>query len=507
MFEYDGEAADDAVRVVGTAGDDNITHTPGPGDQEGTIRVNSLLGVDYQNLGGAGLVGVTGGSGGTDTLVVDGTGASDAFRVIAASGNVELNSRLPLQGVNAAMDPAPSIENLVLNGLEGDDTFTVNLSQPYVTVTVNGGGPGGSDVLWINGDAGAVESFSVNPANTPGDGQVSVNALDNNYTGIEHVFVVGNVAADSLTVNDDGRDNIWDVSKGTNGDLVQIAGRESIDYKAFGAVALTNTAGTDLFRVAPTNLSGYLTSLTVNGDAAAGAEPVDDVLELIGTPAVDIVTLNGSVVTVNSKAVTVGNANIVEVRVTALAGNDSITATADALSGIRRVVDAGAGNDTVNLSLITSAGEVIIYGGDGNDTLTGSAVADMIYGDAGNDAIVGFQGGDDLFGGDGSDRFTWNNGDGSDVVEGDEGVDVQIVNGAAAGDNFVLRTKTGDREPRLLRTHQFGPVHDRHGQGRAGRHQRQSWRRQDHNQGPVHHGRAPGQRRCGRRGRRGQPGR
>ncbi len=439
LFEYDGEAADDAVRVVGTAGDDTITHRPGPGDQEGTIRVNSLLGVDYQNLGDAGLVGVTGGSDGNDTLVVDGTMASDNFRVIAASGNVELNSRLPIQGVNAAMNPAPSVENLVLNGLEGDDTFTVNLSQPYATVTVHGGGPGNSDVLWINGDAGADEDFSVNPAATPGDGLVTVNALDNNYTGIEHVFVAGNAAADSLTVNDDGRDNTWDVSKGTHGDVVQIDGRESIDYATFGEVKLVNTAGTDLFRVAPTNLAGAPTSLIVEGGAAT-----DDVLELIGTPAADAVTLSGSVVTVNTKAVTVGNANFAEIRVTALAGNDSITASGDALSDLRRVIDAGAGNDTVDLKLITSTGEVLISGGDGDDELTGTAVADMIYGDAGNDTIVGFKGDDLLFGGTGSDTFVWNDGDGSDVVEGDEGVDVQIVNGGDADDHFVLRTKSGD---------------------------------------------------------------
>ena len=126
------------------------------------------------------------------------------------------------------------------------------------------------------------------------------------------------------------------------------------------------------------------------------------------------------------------------------------------------MVDAGAGNDTVNVSAMQDA---TIYGGIGDDSITGSPLADLIYGGSGNDTIVslggddtvygdegddtitGGTGNDNLFGGDGSDRFIWNNGDNSDVVEGDEGVDVQIVNGStgATGDAFVLRTKTGDQ--------------------------------------------------------------
>ena len=44
-------------------------------------------------------------------------------------------------------------------------------------------------------------------------------------------------------MHDDGRDNTWSVSRGTVGDLVQIAGRESLDYTGFDAVTLCTPSG------------------------------------------------------------------------------------------------------------------------------------------------------------------------------------------------------------------------------------------------------------------------
>jgi Ca2+-binding RTX toxin-like protein len=463
---YDGETGDDRLTVLDTPADDIIVHTPGAGRDEGTVRVNETLAISYQNLGlGATLTLGSATQGGTDMLVVMGTAASDQFRVGRASaliGTIALNSRLLIQ--------TDGVEGYTLNGLEGDDGFTVNLplASAVAAININGGGPSGSDVLSIVGDPNAVDAFVVTPAATPGDGQVLVNALANNYTGIEHVFLAGNGGTDSLLVFDDLRDNVWNVFAGTVGDVVQIEGRESIDYIGFDGVTLTNTFGTDLFRVWPTFLIGYASSLTVNGD---GLAPVDDVLVLIGTPAADTVTSNASTVTVNGRPVTAG-ANLIELQINTLAGNDSITLALN-LAGTRKVVDAGAGNDMVNASAMLDG--VTIYGGlgddhitgspfadwisggSGNDTILGLAGDDTIYGDEGNDEITGGPGSDRLFGGDGSDRFLWNNGDGSDVVEGGEGVDVQVVFGADMGDDFVLRTKTGDETRALLERTNLGP--------------------------------------------------
>ena len=73
----------------------------------------------------------------------------------------------------------------------------------------------------------------------------------------------------------------------------------------------------------------------------------------------------------------------------------------------------------------------LIVGTDENDTLIGTE---------GQDTIIGNQGDDLKVGAAGDDRFIWNNGDGSDTMEGDAGYDITEVNGALeAGDDFELR--------------------------------------------------------------------
>src|SRR6185503_2439032 len=80
-------------------------------------------------------------------------------------------------------------------------------------------------------------------------------------------------------------------------------------------------------------------------------------------------------------------------------GDDSFSATGNLAPLISVRVDGGTGNDT-------------ILGGNGNDTLLG--------GD-GNDFIDGGQGSDTVLLGAGDDVFQWDPGEGSDVVEGQDG--------------------------------------------------------------------------------------
>src|SRR5262249_28658411 len=59
--------------------------------------------------------------------------------------------------------------------------------------------------------------------------------------------------------------------------------------------------------------------------------------------------------------------------------------------------------------------------------------------------IVGGQGGDQAFGDDGNDLLVWNNGDGSDFMEGGAGSDTVQVNGSpAAGDQFLIQVNPSD---------------------------------------------------------------
>lgn len=449
---YDGEGGNDRLTVLGTAAADLIAHTPGSAFDEGALRVNNLLGIAYQNVGSAAVLTVDGAAG-SDTLLARGTGGSDTLSVAATSGAVTLTSSL---GTHLAIQTA-SVANLTLDGLEGDDVFSVGAALPYATVKVQGGGPGGSDTLSLAGIAGVGEAFRVVPGVIAGDGIVFVDAVAHSYTGIEHILLEGQIGdADTLRIDDDGRDNVWDVGAGSLGDLVQIAGRESIEYRLF-QVRLVNTAGTDLFRVAPSNLVQFVTSFTVEGDAGA---PLDDVLEIVGTAGNDNFSSTASVIVTNGVGITVG-ANLAEVRVKALDGDDVIDIDLN-LVGVRKIVDAGAGNDIVDMSgtidanifggdgddyLIGSPLADFIDGGRGNDTLIGLGGADVLYGGEGNDILDGDAGADQMFGGDGSDTFLWDPGDGSDLIEGGAGdVDVMAFNGASGDEVFTLNAVGGRLE-------------------------------------------------------------
>ena len=144
-----------------------------------------------------------------------------------------------------------------------------------------------------------------------------------------------------------------------------------------------------------------------------------DTLTVTSDQAADTITLAaaGGVITVNGQATTLA---------------------ADRNAKI--VVNAGDGADTVNASALAAAdySTLTVNGGDGDDLLTGGSDNDDLRGDGGNDRVVGFRGTDDLEGGAGNDVLVWNNGDGTDVMDGDAGADEVEINGApTAGDVFT----------------------------------------------------------------------
>ena len=115
------------------------------------------------------------------------------------------------------------------------------------------------------------------------------------------------------------------------------------------------------------------------------------------------------------------------------------------------------GDDTIALDEANGAlPSAHLFGGDGNDVLTGGSSADLLFGQSGNDTLLGKAGKDQLFGGDGNDtliggagddqvfgqagndRMIWNPGDGSDLLEGGDGNDTAEVNGGGAAETFTV---------------------------------------------------------------------
>ena len=120
-----GQGGGDALTVTTLAGADTATLTPGASVDSGLVTITSTLApnavppLSFLNLGAPATATVTfaDASGGrADTLVYNGTVASDVFNV-SATGTVTLNSQVPVL--------TPGVVNLQLLGQDGDDTFNV----------------------------------------------------------------------------------------------------------------------------------------------------------------------------------------------------------------------------------------------------------------------------------------------------------------------------------------------------------------------------------------------
>jgi Ca2+-binding RTX toxin-like protein len=100
----------------------------------------------------------------------------------------------------------------------------------------------------------------------------------------------------------------------------------------------------------------------------------------------------------------------------------------------------GAGNDTIT----GGSGGDLLFGQDGNDVLLGRGGTDLLFGGSGNDTLTGGDGDDQVFGEAGNDRMIWNPGDDSDLFEGGADIDTAEVNGGNGAETFAI-TANGTR--------------------------------------------------------------
>jgi Ca2+-binding RTX toxin-like protein len=394
-----GGTGDD--QVFGQAGNDRMIWNPGDGTD--------------LNEGGAG----------TDTVEVNGGNASESFTVTPNGTRVRFDRISPAP---FSIDIGTS-ENLVVNMNGGDDTFTAsNGLATLISLTVDGGagndtitGGDGNDTL-LGGDGNDVIIGG------RGNDVAFMGAGDDTFVwnpGDGSDTVEGQAGQDTLQFNGANIAEKFDLS--ANGPRLRFTrdiGNVTMDTDGVEQVNINALGGAD--RILVHDLSGTaVTAVNVDLATPAGSGT--------GDGAADTVTVEGTNGADNIQVQGAGSSFSVAGLAATMTINGSEAAN-DAL-----IVSALDGDDVVSASgLPATIVQLTVDGGAGNDQIIGSQGADTLLGGDGNDLVIGGRGSDVAILGAGDDTFTWNPGDGSDTVEGQDGQDTLQFNGASIDETFEL---------------------------------------------------------------------
>ena len=370
------------------------------------------------------------GGDGTDTVEVNGGNGAEVFTATANGTRVRFDR----------LDPAPfsidigTSENLVVNANGGNDSFsaTGNLAA-LIKVTVDGSagddtllGTNGADLIFGGDGNDFVDGQQGNDVALlgagddvfqwdPGDGSDVVEGQD----GIDTLLFNGSAGDEIFALSANGGRALFTRNLGNI--VMDLDDVERIDVNALGGtdtMTVNDLSGTDVTQV-NVDLAGTIGGTA--GDAAADAVTVNatngnDIINVVGAgSSVSVLGLAASINVTNSEG---ANDSLV---INALGGDDGITATTLPAGVLKLTIDGGAGNDTI----------------------LGSQGADTLLGGDGNDFVDGNQGDDVAFLGAGDDVFQWDPGDGSDVIEGQDGVDRLDFNGSGASENIDISANGG----------------------------------------------------------------
>jgi Ca2+-binding RTX toxin-like protein len=388
-----------------------------------TIIVNDLTGTDVTevNVDLAGTIGGAAGDGQADTVIANGTNGNDIIDVFGAGSSVSV---VGLSALVSIANSEGANDSLVINGLGGDDGITATtLPAGVIKLTLDGGagndtilGSQGADVIlggdgedFVFGDNG--NDLALLGAGDdvfqwdPGDGNDTIEGQD----GADRMLFFGSGASENIDIVANGGRVLFlrNVANVTM-DLNDV---ETIEFRALGGadnIVVGDLSGTDVTRVdldlRGPNGGGDGAADTVTVNATNGA----DVFGVAGDAGG--ITVFGLQAGVNVFFQEAANDRLV---LNGLGGDDLIDATSLEADGIQLTMNGGLGADV----LIGSEGDDLINGGDGNDL-----------------ALMGA----------GDDTFVWNPGDDNDTLEGQDGFDTMLFNGANIAENITI-SANGDR--------------------------------------------------------------
>jgi Ca2+-binding RTX toxin-like protein len=181
-----------------------------------------------------------------------------------------------------------------------------------------------------------------------------------------------------------------------------------------------------------------VTASAGNGVLSIGGDDNANAITVSRNAAGDLFVNNGAVPIIGTPATVTTIQSIV---ISGRGGNDTITLDETGGPLPAATLSGGDGNDT----LTGGAGADVLNGDDGNDSLLGKAGNDTLHGGAGNDTLLGNTGTDQAFGDAGDDLMIWNPGEGSDLNEGGDGIDTALVNGGDVAETYTASAANGNR--------------------------------------------------------------
>jgi Ca2+-binding RTX toxin-like protein len=366
-------------------------------DKFGAAHETALSGIELADLGGAASDDFLDARAFSGRVTLDGGAGNDA---LVGAGNPVVFP--PGEGLTTGLNAFPrneliggsgndqifgsDFDDRILGG-DGDDRLVSDAGND----TMDGGA--GTDRVEAEGDA----NWTLTNSALTGRGTTIL-------TGIERATLAGGDGANTIDAS-------------TFGGAVTLRGQKGNDVLRGGALndelfggegndTLVAGAGNDTLSGGPDNVAFSDTAVAADVlDGGAGTDRMLARATRIGNWTLNSASLNGS------------------------DGNPSAT-----LAGIEEaVLTGGVGGNRFNASAF--AGQVSLFGGTGDDTLTGSAGADLLDGGDGDDALSGLAGGDSLSGGNGNDTLVGKGGVGGDAA-------ANRLDGGAGNDS--LFGSTGD---------------------------------------------------------------
>ncbi len=296
--------------------------------------------------------------------------------------------------------------NDTLVGGAGNETYVFNTNTPLDSDTVTDST--GNDYLYF---VGSTNNLTVNISlTTPQVVNANLTLTLASATSIEHIY--GGSGNDTLTGN-----SLNNTLNGYDGDDV-LSGDDGNDTLVGGAGndTLVGGAGNETYAF---NTNTQLGSDTVTDSAGS------DYLYFVGST-------NNLTVNLGLTTPQVVNANL--------------TLTLASATSFEHIF-GGSGNDTLtgntlNNTLNGNDGDDVLSGGDGNDTLNAGVGNDTLNGGNGNDALNGGAGADALDGGDGNDKLYGESG--NDTLVGGAGNETYVFNTNTPLDSDTVTDSTGN---------------------------------------------------------------